>query len=358
MKNILLKSLVAIARQKAFIPRPEDQRFLLVSTTALGDTLWATPAIKALRQTYPQSYIGMLTSPTGKEVLLHNPHIDELFVIKNPALRSLLKIYGTLKKRHFSHAIIFHTSQRPVLPFVAMLSPALLIGSAGINKELDNLLTHCIPLEPKTHEIQRRLQLIAEVGAHATSYDLELFLDHQDEQIAQECLQSLPSYIPRILFHPGSKDTFRQWPPTHFIALGKRLSAHLGCTIFITGTPSEKKLVEQISSQIPGAIAITHLPLRAFGALIKQMHLVVANDTGPLHVAFAMKTPTVALFAPSDPLRFGPYHVKNAVVIAKPTTCLPCLKRKCPNSFCFLQIGIQEVYDTVLKLFYEKTLSK
>ncbi|HEY2811566.1 MAG TPA: glycosyltransferase family 9 protein [Rhabdochlamydiaceae bacterium] len=341
-------------KSKRNAARPQDNRFLIVSTTALGDTLWGTPAIKALRETYPDSYIAALTSPIGKEILLHNPHIDEIFLLKNPALPSLLSLYGTLKKRHFSHAFIFHTSQRPVLPCVAMLSPPMIIGSKDINKGLDFLLTHCFATDGKTHEIQRRLQLVSQVGAYPSTCDMELFLHPEDERIACQWLDSLslPAYLPRIAFHPGAKDAFKQWPASHFIALGQRLSSHLGCAIFVTGTPAEKALVEQIASGIPGAISATHLPLRAFAALIKKMNVMVANDTGPMHVAFAMKTPTVALFAPTDPALCGPYRINSATIIAKPPTCQPCLRRKCPYSFCLLQIGVQEVYDATLRMFY------
>ncbi len=288
LKNTLIKSFVALLRKKPSAG-PEDRQFLLVSTTALGDTLWATPAIKALRQAYPHSYIGMLVSPVGREVLAHNPYIDELFVVKSPALRSLVMLYNRLKQRHFSHIFIFHTSQRPILPFAAILDTRHIIGSKGINKGLDDLLTTAHPIDPKTHEIERRLKMVAMPGveAHPSSFEMDLFLQPEDEAIAQKWLDSLslPSYLPFIAFHPGAKDSFRRWPASHFIELGKRLTAHLGCKLFVTGVPSEKDLVESISSQIEGAIPVTHLPLRPFAALIKKMRLIVTNDTGPMHAA-------------------------------------------------------------------------
>lgn len=352
LKNALIKSLVLALKPKRQFT---EKRFLVVSTTALGDTLWATPAIRALKETFPDSYLAVLTSPLGKEVLLHNPHIDELFTVANPALRTLFAQYNTLKKKQLTHALIFHTSQRPVLPFVALLGIQTIIGSKGINKGLDSLLTLCLSTEPTTHEIERRLNLARAVGAHTSSAELEFFLSEEDEAQALAWIDSLSlsPALPRIVLHPGAKDAFRQWPASHFIELGRRLKNH--CHIFITGTPSEKPLVEHIASSIEGAIAVTHLPLRAFAAFIKKAQLVVTNDTGPLHVAFAMCTPTLALFAPSDPDRFGPYHAKQATVIKKRTPCSPCLTRKCPSSFCFLQIGVEEVYDAVLKKVLRET---
>ena len=187
---------------------------------------------------------------------------------------------------------------------------------------------------------------------------MELSLSLEDEKLAELFLlqYQLPSYLPKIALHPGAKDLFKQWPPALFAQLGNRLVQELGCQIFITGTESEKELVESIAAQIKGAIPVTTLKLRPFAAFLKQMKVVVSNDTGPMHVAFAMQIPTVALFAPTDPKLCGPYGIKNAVVIAKQRTCTPCLRKKCPEPFCLLQIGVQEVYDEVSNCFYDSKM--
>src|SRR5262249_33690576 len=151
---------------------------------------------------------------------------------------------------------------------------------------------------------------------------------------------------PLIALHPGAKDGFKQWPAAHFVELGNRLVRSLGCRIIVTGTPQEKSLVESISSQIDRAIPATDLPLLSAAALIKKMDLMISNDTGPMHIAFATRTPTIGIFAPTDPKLCGPYFVENALTVAKKPTCSPCLKKKCGEPFCLLQIGVQEVYDS------------
>ena len=161
----------------------------------------------------------------------------------------------------------------------------------------------------------------------------------------------IPSYLPLIALHPGAKDGFKQWPPSHFIELGNRLTQSLGSSIIVTGAQSEKALVESIASKIEGATAATDLPLLATAALIKRMDLMIANDTGPMHLAFAMRTPTIGLFAHTDPALCGPYFIDAAQTVSRKPTCSPCLKKKCREPFCLLQIGVQEVYDSALKLF-------
>jgi ADP-heptose:LPS heptosyltransferase len=352
LKNRIIKTLLRALKPK----NPnlgEERRFLILSTTGLGDTLWATPAIRALRESFPTSYIGIVTSPIGKALLEHNRNIDEIFIAKDPLFPSLFSLYCKLKKKRITHVLSFHTSQRAILPLSSILGAQELIGTHGIHKGLDFLLTH--PVENLAiHEIQRRLELVAQIGAHTLDPSMEVALSPEDEQRAEIFLQELliPSPLPLIAIHPGAKDSFKQWPSSHFADLGNRLVQNLGCRIIITGTPEEKTLVDSISSRIKGAVSATHLSLLSMAALIKRMNLMIANDTGPMHLALAQKTPVVGLFTPTDPTLCGPYFAKASFAVAKKPTCTPCLRKKCREPFCLLQISVQEVYDASLKLFY------
>lgn len=353
MKNQVIKFIVKLLKSRSSYGG-EEKRFLILSTTGLGDTLWGTPAIRSLRKCFPTGYIGVLTSPIGKECLEHNPSIDESFVIKEPLFRSLFPLYRQLKKRKITHILSFHTSQRLILPLAAILGAQVVVGTRGINKGLDFLLTHPLDNEKK-HEIQRRLDLITHVGGFAHGSSMEIFLSEEDKKIAAHFLAGLhlPANNPLIALHPGAKDGFKQWPPSHFVQLGNRLIQNLGCHLIVTGVPSEKPLVESIVSQLDGATAATHLPLRATAALIKEVDLMITNDTGPMHLSLGVQTPTIGLFTPTDPRLCGPYGVENALPIAKKTTCSPCLGKKCREPFCLLQIGVQEVYDAALRIFYQ-----
>ncbi len=351
IKNFLIKGLLWITNRLQ-TNEPSSQRFLVVSTTGLGDTLWGTPSIRALRQMHPQAYIAALTSTVGKEVLTGNPHLDELFVVKEPALGSLIRLFFRIRKRKFSTALILHASQRPVLPFCRLVGCSEIIGTKDINKGLDFILTKGVD-KKHVHEIQRRAEIISHAGARLVDSSFELVLEEKDVKAAAKFLESCPPYVPIIGMHPGAKDKFKQWPPEYFIEVGKRLKAHLGCELVITGSSSEKALVEQIAAQIPGALVVCgQLSLKALAALIQKMTLFVANDTGPMHVALSVRTPVVALFAPTDSTLCGPFQPKKAKVIQKPRTCSPCLRKKCRDPFCMLQISPNEVYEEALKLYY------
>jgi ADP-heptose:LPS heptosyltransferase len=350
-KNWLIKTLVPAAGKK-----PLQNRFLIVSTTGLGDTLWATPAIRALRKSFPDAYIACLTTSLGNEILKNNRHLDEIFILKKPHFFSLVSLFFRLSKRNISQILLFHASQRMVFPFCALLRPSRFIGTYGQNKGLDALFTKALS-HPPVHEIERRLRIVREVGAHPLDSSLELFLTQEDEKNAEAFLQkhAIASHIPLVGIHPGSKDEFKRWGDAEFATVGSRLVDHLGCQVIVTGNREEETLVRKVASKIPGALAIAgELNLGTLAALIRKFSLMICNDTGPMHLSFAMQTPTVALFGPTDPALCGPHLAKRTRTLAKGTTCRPCLRKKCQEPFCLLQIGPEEVYDAATELFYER----
>lgn len=352
LKNFLIRTFAKHTSRK----KKREKRFLIVTTTGLGDTLWGTPALRALRESFPDAYIGILTTPLGKALLQNNPHPNEIFVLKKPHFLFLLPLFFTLQRRKISQILLFHASQRAIFALLALLRPATFIASKGSNKGLDEILTLALD-HPRVHEIERRIKIVEQVGARALDSSLEHFLSPKDLQEADAFISScnVPSHLSLIGLHPGAKDRFKKWPEEHFIEVGNRLTQHLGCQIIVTGSGEEKELVERIASKIDGARpAVGNLSLGALGALIRRFSLMICNDTGPMHIAFAMNTPTVALFVPTDPRLCGPHLARRHHVIAKKKSCSPCLRKKCQDAFCLLQISPDEVYDAAIKLYYQE----
>lgn len=337
MKNLLLEFFVFLFRSRKK-NSSEKGSFLIVSTTGLGDTLWATPAIRNLRQKNPEAYIAVLTSPLGGQVLQNNPHIDEIFVFKK-----LFRLWRVLRKRHIATVLVFHTSQRTALPFCALLGASRIVGTEGLSKGLDSLLTETKLARPM-HEIERRMEIAGAPGSAL----MELFPSSQDQKAVH-----LSGLQPLVCIHPGAKDRFKQWPPSHFANVAKALQDHLGCQICVTGNAEEKPLVESIARQIPGAKTFAgNLSILQLAALMQKMALVITNDTGPMHIACAMHVPVVALFTPTEARLCGPYLYPRSKIIQKSRTCTPCLRKKCREPFCMRQISVGEVTEAALELFY------
>ncbi len=340
MKNFAIRLFVRLAQK--LIPRnPSAKRILIVSTTALGDTLWAAPAIENLRRTFPKAYLALLTRPVGLEIFKHSPHLDKIYLLKN-----LFSLWKQLRRERFDTVLLFHASQRPILPLCSLIGAERIIATSGINKGLDGLLTH--PLDNFTkHEIVRRLEIAEAIGAKRLTEALSLFLLDSER---------LPKRGGRwIALHPGAKDRFKRWPASHFIELGRLLKEAYGCEILITGNPEEKPLMEQIASQIPGArLYEAGTSLRSFAALLEGIDLLISNDTGPVHLACALKRPVIALYSATDPGLCGPHTAPQALALSKPPTCSPCLKKKCREPFCLLQISPREVFAAAQSLISQQ----
>ena len=335
MKNALLKFFCKlIPTQK----HPRNQRILVVSTTALGDTLWATPTLESLRKSFPNAYLSVLTSPIGKEVLKTNPWIDSIHLLAEPLLPRVFSLWRTLIKEKFDTILLLHASQRLVLPLCSLLGASQIIGTVGINKGLDSLLTDPMP-KSNEHEIVRRLKMVEKIGGKIHTEKLSFSPE-------------VPSPKPEgkwVAIHPGSKDGFKRWPAKNFIEVGKKLR---GVNLLITGTESELPLMQEIASQIPGAvIADPTLSLHDFAKLLSSLDLLISNDTGPVHLACALNIPVIALYSATDPHLCGPHKAPNAKVFYKKPTCTPCLKRKCRAPFCLQQIGSDEVIHCIERIF-------
>lgn len=340
MKNKILSFITRCIRKCTGRKEPRaENHFLIISTTGVGDTLWATPALKNLKCTFPESLIVVVTSPLGREVLQNNPYVDRLYVIRDPIFFQLYTIYKILHPYRFGTAIFFHTSQRALLPLASILGIPSIIGNVGMHKGLDNLLSHAIPRISHHHEIQRRLALLQPLGVHRQESTLEIHLSKGE--------YTLPARLEKgewVILHPGASHTFKQWPEFSYLELGRTLASDLQLQIAITGNAREAALCTRIAEGIPGAISLAgEITLRTFAAFCAKARLLITNDTGPMHLAFAQNLPTIAIFSPTDPKLCGPYKIDHACPLYVRKTCFPCLGKKCRNPFCLLQISPREV---------------
>lgn len=339
-KNHLLRFGVRLLAKKK-LPESPFKRILVVTTTALGDTLWATPTLESLKKSFPNCYLAVLTSPIGFEVLKTNPWIDRIFLLER-----FFPLRKKLKQEKFDTILMLHTSQRMILPLCATLGASKIVGTKGIQKGLDSLLTD--PLNAQyEHEILRRLKMVETIGGSIYTETLSFSPSRQEKTF------SLPPGN-WIALHPGSKDGFKRWPAKNFAKTAKLIQEKTDCKILITGTAAEQKLMEEIGNQIPGSLILdTKLSLHGFAHVLKEVKLLISNDTGPVHLACAIGCPVIALYGGTDPLLCGPYKAENATAISKPPTCTPCVKRKCGLPFCLLQIGPEQIAASAVSTLRE-----
>jgi hypothetical protein len=358
--------------KKRFFFDTTSPKILIVSKTGLGDTLWATGIIHSIKETYPQGSIFLLTTELGREVFENNPDITNIFSFKKNCLWSYFSLKKALKAEKIQAVLVFHASQRLVLPLCARLGSSEIIGSENQQKGLDFLLTKAVktPSKPLTssnssnssnstdqlkainapscHEIERRMFLAKELGVVNFSKEILFFFSEEEQS-----RKIFPHKKPLIVLHPGAKDFYKCWPLENFIKLANRLKQTLDCEILLTfGNTKEQELVQNLQKKIFGAKILSSSPsLRSFAKLLSQADLVITNDTGPMHLAISVKTKVLALFGPTDPKICGPYFPTSSVeILSYPKCCNPCLKRSCLDPFCLKQISVEEAFTSSLKL--------
>lgn len=352
--KVFFRGLKAIEPPRTCISDYRTARYLVISTTAIGDTLLGTPALRALKETNPAAWVGVLAQKGRMEVLDGNPHVDEVIPFEKGAF-NLRRIGRTLKDKRIDVVLIFHGNDPWTLP-VAWLSGARGIIGYREDTSFDFLLTRAIPLPPAgNHAVDRRLALTRAVGADTTDRKLVLTLQAHDRSLGNNILKEMGLGDASLIvgLQPGAAKTYKCWPLEHFARLGRSLVQETGAQVVITGSPQEAAMADKLRGMIgDGAVsAAGRTGIRGMAALIERMTVYVTNDTGPMHIAFAVGAPTVSLFCPSDAesLKATAEEHKHTV-ISKPRPCVPCVTKQCKDPFCMEQITVDEVFEAVKEL--------
>jgi len=341
------------------------RRVLAVRLDNLGDVLMTTPALAALRQGLPHAHITLLTSPGAALAAPHLPMLDAVWPCAVPwtqgaaqqtgSLAELGRAEATLVDRladaHFDAAVIFTVCTQSPLP------AALLCRMAGIPLRLAHcrenpygLLSDWVPETDQVlqgtpqpvqqtmarHEVTRQLALVASVGMHTANVRLRFAVHPEDRVTVAQRLRDagLPPGSPYAVLHPGASAASRRWPAQRFGAVAEAIGA-AGCTAVFAGNGAEVALATQALQAMPPTAAAAalsvagQLSLGELAALIEGAQVLVANNSAPAHLAAAVGTPVVNLYALTNP-QHTPWQVPLRV-LNHDVSCRWCLKSTCPQ---------------------------
>ncbi len=340
---------------KDFDPR-RIRNILVVSSTAIGDTLLSTPAVRAVRESYPRAHVTALFNKDNMELFANNPHIDDVLPYHG-GYRKFIRTVLELRRRRFDLVLIFHGNEPQTTP-LAYLSGAPFIFKLPNESRFRFLLSNREPVtrwDGLGHGIEARLRVAGLAGCETDDMRMELFIDRADDEAAGLFLENETGGAKTLVgFQPGASTVSRMWFPGRFIEVGRRIVDDFDdAVIVLTGSPAERALCEEIAGGIGRNTLVTagRIPLRRLPPLIKRLSVFVTGDTGPMHIAYALGTPVVALYAVADPARTGPlYDRSRHIVIKKPRTCDPCAAKKCEYQECMEQITVEEVWRAVNEL--------
>ncbi|MBM3239070.1 lipopolysaccharide heptosyltransferase II [Candidatus Poribacteria bacterium] len=354
------------------------KKILILRPDGIGDLLNSTPAISLLRKSYPDAHITVFVRPLNAEILIGNPDVDEVLIYdrmgKHKRLLERLKFFHRLWKAGYDLAVVMYTaSWYNLLAYVS--GAKYRVGR--YQKRFKSTLTHPSRqtyAKGTVHEVERNLDLvrricddeIASPSQKTKSFDLVLNLSVEENQWAYDFIQkfSISEDDFLVCIHPGGSSFDKLWTEDGYAQIADRLVNKFGAKILMLHGPSEAKLAIDIQQRmthdvIPDTIGMFHIyapeSLRQLAALINCCKLFICNDSGPMHIAAALNVPIVAIFGPTDHVRWAP-RSPNAQIARRDMPCWPCSAHKCKNNFeCTKLLPVETVWEKIETLLKFET---
>lgn len=302
---------------------------LCVRADNMGDVIMSSPAFRALKETF-DSNITLLTSNAGAVVVPYLECIDDVIIADLPWVSAgnekktdLSDLIEDIKSRNFDAAVIFTVYSQSALP------AALLLYMAGVPVRIAytrenpyDLLTHWFPDEEPyeyiLHQVQRDLKLVNHLGAEVKNDNLLLDLHNSCERLFYQKLYDLLPDLPGkpyIVLHPGVSEAKRQYPVSCWIDIGKMIVSEYKIPVLISGSAKESAVAEVITKGIgKQAICVAGVfTVGEFICLINQAYGLISVNTGTIHIAAATQTPTVVLYAQTNP-QHTPWKSKHKIL--------------------------------------------
>jgi ADP-heptose:LPS heptosyltransferase len=354
------------------IPHDEIKTILVVKLDHIGDVILTTPAFKSLREHFPSARIIALVSPWSKDVLKNNPDIDEIlsfdfFPVTGRLTRLSKKKKVELKKllSGYSFDLGIDFRKEPESREILLIAnPRYTVGYEGHSLPF-NLTLELSSIRRRIHRVEQFLDLVRILGAEPSDPEPALYPAREDRDFAADFLKQhgVQPQDTLIGVHPGARDENKRWFKERFIVLIDILRAEFpNAKIFLFGGPLEKQIISEMLQETDSSLIAcdNFLGLLQFAAILEKMHVFIGNNSGPVHIAAAMKTPVVEIHSAFvDSREWSPYGKRN-IVLKADLPCAPCHKTICRTLyyedrkpvpiFCLRVIQPEDVLDAVKKI--------
>jgi ADP-heptose:LPS heptosyltransferase len=311
---------------------PGVERVAVLRANALGDFIFILPALDALRAAYPHAEIVLLGAPWHAKLLADRPGpVDRVLVVPPaPGIRdplpgepdtTMAEFLQAARAEHFDLALQVHGGGANSNPVVTGLGARV---TAGSRAEDAPPLDRWVRYSYYQYEVTRYLEIAALVGAEPTTITPRLALTPAD--LAEATMVTGGADRPRVAVHPGATDPRRRWPARRFAEVADALAAD-GYDVFVTGTDAEKDLVDQVVSAAAAPVRplAGALSLGGLVGFLSGCALLVSNDTGPVHVAAAVGTPTVGIFWVGNLINCAvPWRARHRPIVSWTIHCPTC----------------------------------
>ncbi len=319
------------------------QRILVIKPRAIGDVLLSTAVLPDLRRAFSDSRIDFLVESFASPVLEGNPHINDVLAY-DTRKDSSASIISRVRRRRYDMVIDLFANPRTAV--ITLLSGARYrIGFPFKWRRLAyNVLV--TPRSGDVHNVEFNLDAIRRIGVDVTSTFPAFYLDDRSQNFAYTFLsQNDLRSGDFIAINIGGGWEIKKWKPDKFIELCGMIETHLHKRAVVLYGPSEESEASRIS-EASEAILAPPTSLKEMGAILQKSEALVTNDSGPMHIAAALRVPTLAIFGPTSPRLQGPYGNCSEIVRNERLDCLECNLTKCPiGNLCMKELDSATVFQ-------------
>ena len=339
------------------------KKILIIKFSGFGNIVLALPTLRAIREKYPSAEIIFLTHTINKTILDKEFSVNKVIVfdIKGTfgTFSNILSLFSKIKKENFDLIIDLEQFSRfsSLISLVSKSKTKIGFKTQGQGRE--KLYDICVDYNNNQHTSRTFGDLAIHLGISPNFDDTKLSISNEDKKNVDKLLKKNYFLKEDVLIgiHPGCgiNNPKRKWQKEKFAKLADFLTDNYGYKIFFTGTGLEDELIKEVQLIMKNKSInlCDKTNIRETAELISRCKFFVSNDTGPLHLASAMKIPVVSFFGPNTPLLYGPLG-KNNLIFYKEMSCSPCTTNfnekstKCKYFKCINNISFEEVKDKII----------
>ena len=336
---------------------------LVIKLSAVGDVVHSLPFLEVLRDRFPSAMIDWVVEEDASGIVEGHPDIDRLMIFPRKSwLKRLIKrgeyigvgkeatrFVKELKSRRYDMVVDLQgLFKSGILTFLANGKRKIALNGGREGSFIFTDEKVAIP-DPDIHALERYLCIARYLGATSPAWNGQIPVYDIDKGHVNYLLREIGNNNILVAVTPMAKWESKLWELHRFACLADTMKEGLGAEVVFTGIEDDKAAIDDIVSGMKTrALNLAgKTTLRELAYLYQECAVVISTDTGPMHVAAAMRSPVVvALFGPTSPLKTGPYGAKHRVIRAG-LECSPCFRKRCEDMSCMKRITVEMVFNTV-----------
>lgn len=325
------------------------KRILVTSVNWFGDAIMTTPALKAIKEKFPLSFLAVMAPDRVREVFSDNPYVDEVIIFdekkNHKSFLSKVSFIKQLRAKKFDTVFLVHRS----------FTRALICFLSGIKtrigyKRPKNILVVNFPIIPPSKNIHKQdyyLYLFEKAGINISDKFAKVYIEGKRlEKCKNEMAAIRKKHAYTVGINPSANWLLKRWPAENFAILCDKLIKELNCAIIIIGAKADSQTAEDVIEKMERNVynLCGKTTIKELAAVISNLDLFISNDSGPAHLSASLGVNTLVLFGPTSSALSAP-RGERVEILKKSIDCeIPCYNVNCIDNLCMKNITVEDVF--------------